>query len=123
MPGCRLVRACVAGWGHVRRKTGKLGRVQTGHGDDLPSDGGKKWIQLKGGLPVQCIRDLAVQKREGDLVLATFGRGFYVLDDLTPLRQMASESKLAPQQSTPIRARRPLRILDAGAMRLRPRWD
>ena len=58
-------------------------------------DGGRKWIALKGGLPVQCIRDLTVQKREGDLVLATFGRGFYVLDDLTPLRQMASEAKLA----------------------------
>jgi photosystem II stability/assembly factor-like uncharacterized protein len=58
-------------------------------------DGGRKWIQLKGGLPVQCIRDLAVQKREGDLVLATFGRGFYVLDDITPLRQLASEERLA----------------------------
>ncbi len=49
-------------------------------------DGGKKWVQLKGGLPTIAVRDLAVQKREGDLVIATFGRGFYVLDDLTPLR-------------------------------------
>jgi photosystem II stability/assembly factor-like uncharacterized protein len=60
-------------------------------------DGGRKWIPLKGGLPVESVRDLAVQKREGDLVLATFGRGFYVLDDLTPLRQMASEEKLAAE--------------------------
>src|SRR5262249_44358494 len=49
-------------------------------------DGGKKWVQLKGGLPPIPVRDLAIQKREGDLVIATFGRGFYVLDDLTPLR-------------------------------------
>jgi hypothetical protein len=49
-------------------------------------DGGKKWVQLKGGLPTIAVRDLALQKREGDLVVATFGRGFYVLDDLTPLR-------------------------------------
>jgi hypothetical protein len=49
-------------------------------------DGGKKWVQLKGGMPVIAVRDLAIQKREGDLVIATFGRGFYVLDDLTPLR-------------------------------------
>ncbi len=49
-------------------------------------DGGKKWLQLKGGLPTIPVRDLAIQKREGDLVIATFGRGFYVLDDLTPLR-------------------------------------
>jgi photosystem II stability/assembly factor-like uncharacterized protein len=49
-------------------------------------DGGKKWVQLKGGLPTIPVRDLAIQKREGDLVIATFGRGFYVLDDITPLR-------------------------------------
>lgn len=57
-----------------------------------PSDG-KQWIQLKGDLPVIAVRDLVIQKREGDLVLGTFGRGFYVLDDLTPVR-MASESLL-----------------------------
>jgi photosystem II stability/assembly factor-like uncharacterized protein len=49
-------------------------------------DGGRKWVRLKGGLPTIAVRDLAIQKREGDLVIATFGRGFYVLDDLTPLR-------------------------------------
>jgi photosystem II stability/assembly factor-like uncharacterized protein len=60
-------------------------------------DGGRKWIALKGGLPVQCIRDLAIQPRMDDLVLATFGRGFYVLDDLSPLRLMAREDKLAAE--------------------------
>jgi photosystem II stability/assembly factor-like uncharacterized protein len=49
-------------------------------------DGGKKWVQLKGGLPTIAVRDMAFQKREDDLVIATFGRGFYVLDDLSPLR-------------------------------------
>jgi photosystem II stability/assembly factor-like uncharacterized protein len=49
-------------------------------------DGGQKWVQLKGGLPPIPVRDLAIQKRENDLVVATFGRGFFVLDDLTPLR-------------------------------------
>jgi photosystem II stability/assembly factor-like uncharacterized protein len=48
-------------------------------------DGGKKWIKL-GGLPPIPVRDIAIQTRENDLVLATFGRGFYVLDDYTPLR-------------------------------------
>jgi photosystem II stability/assembly factor-like uncharacterized protein len=56
-------------------------------------DGGKQWIRLKGGLPTIPVRDLAIQAREGDLVVATFGRGFYVLDDLTPLR-VASPSVL-----------------------------
>ena len=62
-------------------------------------DGGKKWIQLKGGLPTIAVRDIAIQKRENDLVLGTFGRGFYILDDYTPLRaltrqMLTSESQL-----------------------------
>ena len=39
-------------------------------------------------LNVISVRDLAIQKRENDLVLATFGRGFYVLDDYSPLRKL-----------------------------------
>jgi photosystem II stability/assembly factor-like uncharacterized protein len=55
------------------------------------SDGGKRWIQLKGGLPVIAIRDIAIQKRENDLVLASFGRGFFILDDYSPLRTANEE--------------------------------
>jgi len=55
-------------------------------------DGGKKWIQFKGGLPTIAVRDMVVQAREKDLVIATFGRGFYVLDDITPLRQVNAET-------------------------------
>ncbi len=51
-------------------------------------DGGQHWVRLKGGLPTIAVRDMVIQAREGDLVIATFGRGFYVLDDITPLRQM-----------------------------------
>ncbi|HEX9092604.1 MAG TPA: glycosyl hydrolase, partial [Coriobacteriia bacterium] len=53
-------------------------------------DGGKAWVQLKGGVPTIAVRDLAIQKRENDLVVATFGRGFFVLDDLSPLRAAAA---------------------------------
>ncbi len=52
-------------------------------------DGGKKWVRLRGNLPTISVRDLAVQERENDLVLGTFGRGFYVLDDYSPLRQLS----------------------------------
>jgi photosystem II stability/assembly factor-like uncharacterized protein len=55
-------------------------------------DGGHHWVQLKGGLPTIAARDMVIQAREGDLVMATFGRGFYVLDDMTPLRQIRPES-------------------------------
>jgi photosystem II stability/assembly factor-like uncharacterized protein len=55
-------------------------------------DGGQKWVQLKGGLPTVAVRDMVMQAREGDLVIATFGRGFYVLDDVSALRQIKTES-------------------------------
>jgi photosystem II stability/assembly factor-like uncharacterized protein len=60
--------------------------VGTEFGLYFSRDGGGKWLRLKGGLPTIPVRDLAIQKREGDLVIASFGRGFFVLDDLTPLR-------------------------------------
>lgn len=52
-------------------------------------DGGAHWKQLKAGLPTVAVRDIAIQKRENDLVLATFGRSFYILDDYTPLRDLS----------------------------------
>jgi photosystem II stability/assembly factor-like uncharacterized protein len=54
-------------------------------------DGGKNWVQMKGGVPVCSFRDMAVQKREADLVCGTFGRGLFILDDITPLRQATPE--------------------------------
>jgi hypothetical protein len=55
-------------------------------------DGGQKWIQLKGGLPTIAVRDLNIQKRENDLVVGTFGRGIYILDNYTPLRLLKAET-------------------------------
>ena len=55
-------------------------------------DGGKKWIQLKGNLPTQAVRDLDIQERENDLALATFGRGFYILDNYSPLRDITEQT-------------------------------
>ena len=60
----------------------------TEYGAYFTIDGGAHWVRLKGGLPTIAVRDMLVHPREGDLVIATFGRGFYVLDDITPLRQM-----------------------------------
>ncbi len=55
-------------------------------------DGGQKWVQLKGGLPTIAVRDINIQKRENDLVLGTFGRGIYILDNYTPLRLLKPET-------------------------------
>ena len=73
------------------------------------ADGGKKWIRLRGNLPTIPVRDLAIQEREGDLVLATFGRGFYILDDYSPLRQIkadlfAREAHIFPVKQSVIHA-------------------
>jgi hypothetical protein len=54
-------------------------------------DGGQQWTKLKGGTPTIAFRDLVIQTRENDLVGATFGRSFYVLDDYSPLRNVSSE--------------------------------
>ncbi|MGB0525706.1 MAG: WD40/YVTN/BNR-like repeat-containing protein [Flammeovirgaceae bacterium] len=51
-------------------------------------DGGASWTELNGGIPTISFRDLAIQRRENDLVAASFGRGFYILDDYSALRQV-----------------------------------
>lgn len=66
------------------------------------NDGGVKWRQLKAGVPTIAVRDLAIQRRENDLVLGTFGRGFYVMDDYTPLRSVGS-GDLAGAKIFPVR--------------------
>ncbi len=55
-------------------------------------DGGQNWTQLKAGIPTIAIRDMDIQKRENDLVLASFGRSFYVLDDYSPLREINNKT-------------------------------
>ncbi|MEW6735766.1 MAG: glycosyl hydrolase [Acidobacteriota bacterium] len=54
-------------------------------------NGGQKWIKLTGGMPTISVRDLVIQKRENDLVVATFGRGIYILDNYMPLRTVKPE--------------------------------
>ncbi len=54
--------------------------------------GGEKWIPLRNGLPTIMVRDLAIQKQMDDLVIATFGRSIYVLDDYSPLRDSTPET-------------------------------
>ena len=53
-------------------------------------NGGKNWHKLTGGVPTISFRDLKIHRRDADLVGASFGRGFYVLDDYTPLRELAA---------------------------------
>lgn len=52
---------------------------------------GKNWTQLKSGIPTIAVRDMMIQRDKNDLALATFGRGFYILDDYSPLRELTPE--------------------------------
>ncbi|MDV7402327.1 hypothetical protein RZS08_63485, partial [Arthrospira platensis SPKY1] len=52
---------------------------------------GDWWKKLDAGLPTVAVRDIEIQEREKDLVLATFGRGFYILDDYSALRELSKE--------------------------------
>jgi hypothetical protein len=55
-------------------------------------DGGKDWAQFKGNhFPAVAVRDLAVHPRDNDLVLATHGRGIWIIDDITPLRALTPD--------------------------------
>ncbi len=65
--------------------------VGTESGVFFTIDGGEKWVPLKSGIPTIAVRDLEIQRREGDLIAGTFGRGFYVLDDYSPLREVDLE--------------------------------
>jgi photosystem II stability/assembly factor-like uncharacterized protein len=54
----------------------------------LSIDSGQRWSQFTANLPNVAVRDLAIHPREHDLIVATHGRGLYIVDDLTPLRKL-----------------------------------
>jgi len=74
-------------------------------------DGGKQWAHYKGGdLPSVAVRDLAIHPRDDDLVIATHGRGIWIVDDITPLRSLTPAvlaSNAAFLQTKPVTQRVP----------------
>ncbi len=77
--------------------------VGTEFGAFFSPNQGKNWKQLKSGLPTIAVRDITIQERENDLVLGTFGRGFYVMDDYSALRDINSSTPPAEAKIYPIR--------------------
>ena len=79
-------------------------------------DGGLHWIKLGGGIPTISFRDIEIQERENDLVGASFGRGFFILDDYSPLRQLSEEALQQEAVLLPVKKALeyiPLRPLDS----------
>ncbi|HEX4935658.1 MAG TPA: hypothetical protein VFV33_20905, partial [Gemmatimonadaceae bacterium] len=66
-------------------------------------NGGTHWHKLTGGMPTIAVRDVKLHRRDDDLVAATFGRGFYVLDDYTPLRAVAAGTRAEGGVLFPVR--------------------
>jgi hypothetical protein len=85
----------VRGYAHVIKEDTvepKLLFLGTEFGLWISRDGGKQWAQYKGGeFPAVAVRDIAIQPRESDLVVATHGRGIWIVDDITPLRKLTPE--------------------------------
>jgi hypothetical protein len=70
----------------------------------ISTDRGTHWAQFKGGhIPPVAVRDLAIQPRDNDLVLATHGRGIWIVDDITPLRHLTAD--LVSQEAAFVSAR------------------
>lgn len=82
------------GYAHVIREdlvNPNLLFLGTESGLFLSIDGGAQWAQFTGELPSVAVRDIAIHPRERDLILATHGRGIYIIDDITPLRALTRD--------------------------------
>ncbi len=89
----------------IREDPAKKGLLWAGSDNGLyfsPDDGGT-WIQLKNNLPPAPIYGLVIQKDFNDLVIGTYGRGAYILDDITPIRALATSQPLPAIALLPIR--------------------
>jgi photosystem II stability/assembly factor-like uncharacterized protein len=67
-------------------------------------DGGARWAHFQGGdFPNVAVREVQVQPRDNDLVIATHGRGMWIIDDLTPLRALGDDTLQKATAFLPIR--------------------
>ena len=86
-----ISRKAVHSYAHcVREDPVKKGLLYLGTENALyfSADDGQHWLPLQSGLPHAPVHWMTVQEHFNDLVVATYGRGFFILDDVTPLRQM-----------------------------------
>jgi photosystem II stability/assembly factor-like uncharacterized protein len=77
--------------------------VGTQFGVYFTNNCGTEWISLKSGMPPATVMDLDIQRRENDLVVSTFGRGVYILDDYSPLRHLSTETLKKEAEIFPVK--------------------
>ncbi len=80
------------GYVHVVRedpKTRDLLYAGTELGVFASWDGGRRWVSIRNNVPPAAVNDLAIHPRDNDLIIGTHGRGVWILDNITPLQQLA----------------------------------
>ncbi len=86
-------------------------------------DGGRRWIELRGGMPTLAFNDLAVHPRDNDLVLGTHGRGVWILDQINALQELSREVMARPAHlfstEPAVQVRRAGRSVHAGDVHFR----
>jgi len=99
--------AGVRGYAHVIKEDARnasLLFLGTEFGLWVSIDGGQSWAQYKGSnFPAVAVRDIVVHPRTFDLVLATHGRGIWIVDDISPLRSLTPELMQQDAAFLPIR--------------------
>ncbi|MBV8205791.1 MAG: sialidase, partial [Acidobacteria bacterium] len=106
----------VTGYAHVIKedvKDPQLLFLGTEFGLWVSLDGGQRWVQYKpGNFPAVAVRDIAVHSRDNDLVLATHGRGIWIIDDIAPLRALTPE--LMAKEAGFVQGRDAIQYIQAG---------
>jgi photosystem II stability/assembly factor-like uncharacterized protein len=101
-----LATDAVSGYAHVVRQDlvdPDLLFLGTESGLFVSVDGGARWARFTGRFPRVAVRDLAIHSRDSDLIIATHGRGVYIVDDITPLRKLTREALAADVVMLPSR--------------------
>jgi photosystem II stability/assembly factor-like uncharacterized protein len=110
-----LAESGVRGYAHVIKEDTidpNLLFVGTEFGLWISVDGGQHWAQYKGSnFPAAAVHDIVVHPREGDLVLATHGRGMWIIDDISPLRKLTPD--LMSQEATLISGKPAVQYFEA----------
>jgi photosystem II stability/assembly factor-like uncharacterized protein len=84
------------GWSHVIREDPKVRDLLyagTEFGLYASWDAGATWVSIRNNIPTTAVRDIAIHPRDNDVIVATHGRGIYILDDAAPLQQLATATK------------------------------
>ncbi len=110
LPPARVIHAV-----HEDPKNPRLLYIGTEHGLYLTNDAGRHWIAFGSNLPRVPVNDLVVHPRDNDLVLATHGRGVWILDDIASLQQLTGEVMARPAHLFPVRAAEEIRYFNPRA--------